>query len=237
MIAGPSADKAIQETDGRLFDRGHCFGKAIEDGSEVTIGVSTASKVWSNTYDRIPELLDWCNHLAQKIASNRVPVTGSRLDLLSPGEELLHVPAGVIAMAWASDVYHDPPPVIYERADGSIADGNLLDFDLDIVQSREGSVIFAIRNDEAQWRGEFSLDGINLFKPASDDEIDLLVHRGNEDVWISEYLNEEMPSFYTADLSAIEGQSFFPVPAPTEPFSNDSVETVDWAAAGVDITK
>jgi hypothetical protein len=47
MISGPSADKAIQDSDGRIFDRGHCFGKAIEEGHDITIGVSTASKVWS----------------------------------------------------------------------------------------------------------------------------------------------------------------------------------------------
>jgi superfamily II DNA or RNA helicase len=237
IISGPSADKAIQDSDGRLFDRGHCFGKAVEDGSEITIGVSTASKVWSNTYDRIPELLDWCNNLARKIASRRIAVTGSRLDLLSPGEELIHVPAGVIAMTWVSDVYRDPPPVLYHRADGTVAEKNLLDFDLEIVDSREGGVIFAIRNDEIEWRGEFSLEGINLFQPALEDGPDMVVHRGNEDVWMEDYLNEELPSFYTSDLSAIEGTSIFRLPAELEIFGNDSFETIDWAAAGVDITK
>ena len=96
MISGPSADKAIQDTDGRLFDRGHCFGKAIERGNQITIGVSTSSKVWSNTYERIPELLEWCNALALKIASGRNARTGSRLDLLSAGQDLERVPAGVI---------------------------------------------------------------------------------------------------------------------------------------------
>ena len=237
MISGPSADKAIQQTDGRLFDRGHCFGKAIEDGNEITIGVSTASKVWSNTYDRIPELLDWCNRLAEKIQSRRVPVTGSRLDLLSAGEELVQVPAGVIAMTWAADVYHDPPPVLYSLANGRVVEANLLDFDLEIVESREGTVMFAIKNADVEWRGMFSLDDINLFQAATDDQPDLVVHRANEDVWMQDYLNEELPSFYTSSLSAIEGTSFFPVPADLEAFGNDSFETVDWVQAGVDITK
>ena len=237
MISGPSADKAIQQTDGRLFDRGHCFGKAIEDGNEITIGVSTASKVWSNTYDRIPELLEWCNRLAEKIASRRVPVTGSRLDLLSPGEELVQVPSGVIAMTWAADVYRDPPPVLYSLPNGRVVEANLLDFDLEIVDSREGSVIFAIKNRDIEWLGVFSVDDINLFRAATEDQLDLVVHRANEDVWMQDYLNEELPSFYTSDLSAIEGTSFFPVPADLEAFSNDLFETVDWAQAGVNIEK
>lgn len=236
MIAGPSADRAIQETDGRLFDRGHCFGKAIEAGDQITIGVSTASKVWSNTYNHIPELLDWCNALAVKIASGRNPRTGSRLDLLSAGQDLEKVPAGVIAMAWAADVYLDPPPVLFQREDGTVAECNLLDFDLEIVDSRAGIVVFALTNSVITWYGEFQLGEGDLFRPASDDEPDLVVHRGNEDIRITEYLNEETPSFYCSDLSAIEGQSYYPVPDNLEVFNSDLFEAVDWHAANVDIT-
>jgi len=32
-------------------------------------------------------------------------------------------------------------------------------------------------------------------------------------VWMEDYLNEELPSFYTSDLSAIEGTSIFRSPA------------------------
>ena len=237
MISGPNADRAIQDTDGKLFDRGHCFGKAIEAGNEITIGVSTASKVWSNTYDRIPELIDWCNALAVKIASGRVPRTGSRLDLLSPGRDLDTVPAGVIAMTWAADVYSDPPPVFFHRDNGTVAERNLLDFDLRIVESREGAVVFAMTSQEITWHGEFSLGQGELFQPASDNEPDMIVHRGNEDITITEYLNEETPSFYCSDLSAIEGRSLYPVPDNLQPFNDGSFETVDWTAAGVDITK
>jgi len=235
MIAGPSADKAIQQTDGRLFDRGHCFGKAIERGSQVTIGVSTASKVWSNTYDQIPELLEWCNRLAQKIASRCVPVTGSGIDLLSAGEELTEVPEGIVAMTWDASVYSDPPRVVHTRADGTVAEANLLDFDLEILDSRVGIMTFVIRNADIEWRGEFSLGDGDLFYPASGDQPDLIVHRGNEEVAMEEYLNEEIPTLYCSDLSAIEGQSLFPVPEVLEPFDNESFETVDWAAAGVEI--
>jgi superfamily II DNA or RNA helicase len=237
MIAGPSADKAIQEADGRLFGRGHCFGKAIEDGNEITVGVSTASKVWSNTYDRIPELLDWCDRVAKKIASGEATVTGSRLDLLSPGDELEQVPAGVIAMSWGVSIYRDPPPVFYHRADGTVATGNLLDFDLDIVDSHEGGVVFSISNTDIQWHGSFSLVTADLFEPASDDEPDLTVHVHNEDMSMADFLNEEMPSFFCSDLSMIDGTSISRMPDNLDPFGSDAFEIVDWAAAGVDIRK
>jgi superfamily II DNA or RNA helicase len=237
IITGPSGDRAIQETDGRLYDRGHCFGKALDDGNSVTIGVSSASKVWSNTSDQIPELLNWCNRLAAKIATNRATVTGSGLDLLSAGQELLEVPAGVIAMNWAAPVYYDPPPVFYQNVHGRVIERDLLDFDLQIVESREGMVIFAITNADITWRGEFSLGGGDLFQAASPDEPDLIVHRANEDITVQEYLNEELPSFFCSDLSAIEGLSRFPTPTVLQAFSDDLVEVIDWEVADVDITR
>jgi len=236
-ITGPSGDRAIQETDGRLYDRGHCFGKALDEGNEITIGVSSASKVWSNTSDQIPELLNWCNRLAAKIATNRATVTGSRLDLLSAGEELTELPAGVIAMTWGKRVFYDPPPVFYRNGNGEVVYRNLLDFSLEIEESRQGSTVFIISNADVRWCGAFSLGAGDLFSPASDDEPELYVHRANEDISLAEYLNEELPSFFCSDLSAIEGASRFPAPAALQVFLDELVEAVDWAAADVDIER
>jgi hypothetical protein len=181
MIAGPSADRAIQESDGRLFDRGHCFGTAIDRGEEITIGVSTSSKVWSNNYDQIPALLAWCDGIAAKIASGRTVATGSRLDLLSTGEELQTIPDDVIAMSWNPDVYQDPPFISYRRPDGLPVHRSVLDFNLDIIACDNGEVTFSIRNEEVEWRGVFSLGGPDLFRAASEAEPEFFVHVEDED--------------------------------------------------------
>jgi hypothetical protein len=234
-ITGSAGDRAIQETDGRLFDRGHCFGKALDNGDEITIGVSSASKVWSSTSDQVPVLLNWCDRLATKISSNRAAVTGSRLDLLSAGEELREVPAGVIAMTWDKGVYYDPPVVSYLDANGDATHRDLLDFKLEIVDSREGSTVFAISNADVRWCGQFSLGGGDMFTPASEGEPELYVHHANEDISLEDYLNEEPPSFFCSDLSAIESTSWYPAPVTLEVFRDELIETVDWASAGVDI--
>lgn len=237
MIAGPSAAKAVHPTDARTFDRGHCFGTATENGNAITIGVSVGSKVWSNTYDRIPELLDWCNRLANKIASRNVPVTGSGLDLLSTGEELAEVPEGIIAMTWPLEVYNDSPRVVFTRADGSIGESDLLDFELEVLDSQRGTLTFTLRNSEIEWRGQFSISAAeDLFQPLSADEPGLVVQYGSEEISIEEYLNETLPTLHRSDLSAIEGPSLYPAPLALEPFDNSSFEVVDWASAGVEIT-
>jgi superfamily II DNA or RNA helicase len=236
IISGPSAGKAVNPNDARTFDRGHSFGKGIENGNQITIGVSVGSKVWSNTYDRIPELLDWCDRLATKIASNVVAKTGSGLDLLPTGDELTEVPEGIIAITWGFDTYDDLPRISFTRADGPTVKKNLLDFDLEVLESRRGVLTFAIRDQEIEWRGIFSYDGADFFRAASATEPDLLVEIGSEETPIEDYLNEVFPTIYRSDLSAIEGQSLYPMPPALQVFDNNSFETVDWATAGVEIT-
>ncbi len=236
IIAGPRASKAVDPSDARTFDRGHSFGRAIENGNQVTIGVSVGSKVWSNTYDRIPELLDWCDRLATKIASNVVPKTGSNLDLLSTGEELTEVPEGIIAIDWSYDTYNDVPFVSYAANDGAVVRKSIVDFDLEVTESARGNLAFTIKGPNIQWRGLFSYEDSNFFRAASPNEPELVVELGSEEVPIADYLNESLPSIYCSDLSSIEGQSIYRREPAQQPFENNSFETVDWDAAGVEIT-
>ena len=237
IIAGPSADRAIQASDGRLFDRGHCFGKGTDEGVEVTIGVSTASKVWSNTYSQVPELLDWCDSIAGKIASGRNTATASGLDHLSVGEELNQLPAGIIAMRWPVSVYRAFPFATYHRSDGRIITRDMLDFELAIVQSQDGSVQFSISNHEITWRGIFSLTGEDYVIPATDTEPTLAIHIGDEDFPIAEFLNNDAPTFFTSDLSSIEGNNIFRPVENLDPIEDAIFEVIDWAAGQVDIEK
>jgi superfamily II DNA or RNA helicase len=236
IISGPRASKAVDPSDARTFDRGHSFGRATENGNQVTIGVSVGSKVWSNTYDRIPELLDWCDRLASKIASNVVPKTGSGLDFLSTGEELTEVPEGIIAIGWSYETYNEMPFVSFAGNDGAMTRNNLVDFELEVTESRQGSLAFTVKGPDIQWRGILSYQGSDFFRAASLNEPDLLVEQGSEEVPIADYLNEVLPAIYCSDLSSIEGQSIYRRSPALEPFDNNSFETVDWTAAGVEIT-
>ena len=66
-------------------------------------------------------------------------------------------------MIWGKHVYRDPPLAFYHQPDGTMKSGHLLDFDLEIIDNREGSVTFVIRNSEVEWCGMFTLEGNDLF--------------------------------------------------------------------------
>jgi len=98
-------ERAISGTDGILYHRGHVYGRGSAGGKEVTIGYSSASKVWSSRSARVGELIEWCQQLARKLASNAEVKTGTNLDLLDVGGELAALPENIIGVAWHEDIY------------------------------------------------------------------------------------------------------------------------------------
>lgn len=234
-LAGPAAHRAIQKSDGRLYDRGHCFGRALESGTETTIGVSSASKVWSNKSSSIPDLIEWCDQLAVKIASGRAPVTRCGLDHLSAGEELTAIPEGVRVACWDKDIYIDSPQVQISRENAPCV-CNLLDFDLTVTGSDASGIRVSLTYHETRFDVVFAIDADNYFIPASPEEPKINVLRGHRQIPLIDYLNEYPFSFYTADLSRIEGYSLYCTPEELDPFDMNQFEVIDWDSFNVSIT-
>lgn len=69
MVSGRRANLTLRHTDGRLFHRGHIMCKAKSGAQNVTLGYSSASKIWSSNKGPIPHLVRWCQALAAKLAT------------------------------------------------------------------------------------------------------------------------------------------------------------------------
>lgn len=83
--AGANAQDAISKVESNTFELAHVFGKSNGSGEKMTIGCCSGSKIWSNKTCRIPELLEWCDQLANKIKHDRRKIrTGTKLDQLKP---------------------------------------------------------------------------------------------------------------------------------------------------------
>jgi superfamily II DNA or RNA helicase len=237
-LAGPNVGgDTLELADRRRYRRGHWFGAAMDGAEPVTIGLSTASKVWSNTSSQIPKLIAWCKRLARKIVSERVPVTNSGLDHLPTGEEMEQIPDGVVYVDWNESAYLYPTTVLFMKPDGREGECQLLDLDLFVDRersSREGIVIRAVGPD-VQETAIFRIEGNPVFFEADGANV---LHVRDEDavVDISTYLNRHWPTFYTANCASFEGCNYFdPVNPRLSPFQPNRIEPIDWLAAGVDI--
>jgi len=190
IITGPSAGEAILPSDARLYHRGHCFGRGETAEGAITIGLSSASKVWSNKTSQVPELIEWCKHLARRIQTDREPVTGGGLDYLSPGEEVDALPSGIFHADWDYHIYKNPR-FAELRSDG-VKTIQLLDLDIAIEHDRStvDQIALIFSNGPSTYRATFSFDTVRLFEPASDDEITVNVLSGTRSIPLVDFLNE-----------------------------------------------
>lgn len=127
--AGGSVERAIDRSHGQQYTRGHFFGRGTKEGIDITIGASSASKVWQNSSARLFELVEWMDELAEKLASPRRAVTHSGLDLLTTAAEIDRLPSRIFSADWDKDAYLRPWSVMVSGAYGP-RPVPLTDFDL-----------------------------------------------------------------------------------------------------------
>lgn len=237
IISGSNADRAIQKSDGRLYHRGHVFGRATEDGELITIGISSASKIWSNRSGKISDLIDWCTTLARRMSSASNPAAGSGLDHLDLGEELTALPVGIIAVEWPSVSYHKSLSLIYS-VDGARKVTPLLDCSLTIAsdQTIENALMVNVASgDGLNFGFTFSLVTNRLFEPIDANQPIVTVATEREEVDFIHFVNDAPLELYTADMSRVVGNNFLRAVDEFTPLNDDQLVVRDWASAGVNI--
>lgn len=156
IMSGPTPTNGIRESDGMKYHQGHVFGKGLEDDREVTIGLSSLSKVWSNTSGRIDSLVEWCSRLADRISRDVVVTTNTYLDRLGTGERAKKIPEHPLTVIWDKCFYENPCRLQHVTSDGELSDGwQLLDSDFvfDREQCDESKLVFSL---------EYSLYAVGL---------------------------------------------------------------------------
>lgn len=237
--SGPSAQKGISPTDALRYQRGHVMGKGTtSDGTDVTIGYSSSSKVWSNYAARVGELITWCQTLAKKLATSGKVITGTELDTLDVGEEVAKLPPGVIGVGWPDKVYKEFPRA---RISTSPNESPLLDFELSLV---------APSHDAAAW--EVLLNHVDLISPlrlrffvsagnhqfewTDSSSAGIVVIRDEEEIPLTEYLRHYPLSFFLEDFSRIEGVTYYKNGAGNGiSLTPNQLVPLDWKAEGINI--
>lgn len=238
IITGPSADKSVLKSDGRLFHRGHAFGRASENGENITIGLSSASKIWSNKSSKLPEFITWCKKLAKKISSNRVPITNSGLDFLDPGEEIEKLPDDIISVDWPVTVYRNSVLTNFTDENGTFMHVPLIDFNISLIKnlSTTKSIFVELSYNKTFYNFTFSFETDRFFETATLNEPEIFIEHDRVNIPLIKYINQEMLLFYTSDLSLIDGYNIFRAPKDFKPILDDKVfEIIDWDSNNIDI--
>jgi superfamily II DNA or RNA helicase len=240
IIAGPNVQQTVTNADANVFVQGHAFCKAKGNKGGVTIGFSTSGKAWQNAYIRLPDLFEWCDELAEKIAKTGAIKTNTEFDALSAGELVDKIPADVIAADWSRDSYQRNPRIAYISPDGTARRRSLLacSIQIDRTKSTANEVRFAIETEDgAMFEYRFTLAAQPTFSAVDRNQTINVVRGFSEQIPLEQYLDREPLTFYTANLGLLFGNVYHaPITTKTE-LPENAIETIDWAAHNVDICR
>lgn len=236
ILAGSHADEKISQQDARLFNRGHFFGSATEGGRDVTIGISSASKIWSNTALSLPELLAWCRNLARKIHDKNAGLTGSNLDLLQTGTMVSKIPSRVLFAVWAKEIYMSPPATDFEVGDKEIS-VSLTDLDLKVEASTQEQAEIRLMGRELDTKLIYRITGDAFFAYGDDAQTRVVLRHGRDAEDLVDYLNDNPLRLMLDDWSSLQGDEHLLAPAGGfDPYDSSLIDVVDWGGAGVDVS-
>ncbi len=237
IISGSNAQKAIRKTDGRIFHRGHCFGKGTDNNEEVTVGYSSGSKVWSNSYLTIPQFIKWCNNIANKVTSKGPAFTNSPLDYIPVSEEVNTVPNKfIISVDWNNETYQKPPIISSKNKDIGFECIQLLDIELQVKGKNEGKIEIVFKYYNFEFSIYFSLDDDKFFKSEDSLAKSIFINRKYGDIPLLDYLNANPLVIYFSDFSSLIGHEYYKKNYDDLILiDEDILEPIEWEENGVDI--
>lgn len=239
IISGANAQKSIHKTDGRLYHRGHCFGKGVDNNIEVTVGFSSGSKVWCNSYLPIPNFIKWCNNIACKISNTEPIVTHSPLDFLPVSEEINALPENdIIAVDWNSETYLKPQILWIKNQEHDDESIQLLDFELKVGSIIDSKVEIIFKSREFTFSVDFSLNSKEYYHSTHKIVKNLIIYQQHTEVPLLEYLNEYPLAIYFNDFSSLVGNEYYKKIFDDFIHIDDEIlEPIDWDANNVDIQR
>ena len=233
IMAGSDVSDAIDPSTGKMYSAGHVFCKATDlsggESANITIGYSSASKVWSSEYRNIPDYIQWVEQLGKKITNSSIVVkTNTNYDYIPMAERLTEYPDKLFFADYADTTYSSPP-IIRSRSKPNKG-YRLTDFTLSIVRSSKSQVTISISYEEMSMTLNCDVQG----KYSTRDN-DLYTHIGTAEYGIDEYFNDNPVLFKTLDESVISGFEIYKGNPDAISFDQTLIEGFDWDAYGTDV--
>jgi len=237
ISAGPNAEKTIRKSHGRSFANGHVFLRGVADKANVTVGYSSASKVWSNAYLKVPNFIKWCQINAKKIVSDREVRTNTGFDFLPIAQVVSKFPSPVHSGIWNHETFMEDPLILQEQEDAVMNSDHLLNLVIEVnrTASTEDRLVLDLTG------GFFSIpltyDFDNHYQIREALPFSYQVEVDGHEIGLTTYLNECPLHLYMLDFAVIIDHEYLP-PQPEDTFSYDvtKMEALDWAARETDIT-
>lgn len=229
ILAGPSAQNVLSKSDGRLYSGGHVFVKGVSAGNNITIGYSSASKVWSNRYDQIPLFIKWCKDVGSKILSSKEVNTNSNFDNIPKGILINEFPHEVYFGTWNAETYMNPPIISVGDTSSNVV--QILDFDICIIKENNFNnkrVLIDLKHNDITIPLSYDFEDHYKIRDGQDDDYNVSFE--SEDINLIYYLNEfPLDLYLTENFEEISNHEFLASPkVEINPFDVGQIFVFDW---------
>ncbi|RLD35696.1 MAG: hypothetical protein DRI74_10395 [Bacteroidetes bacterium] len=238
IIAGPNAENTIRKSHSKNYANGHVFMKGTSEGSNVTIGYSSGSKVWSNAYEKIPNFINWCKTLASKIISERDEKTNTGFDNLPIGKVVDSFQLPAHSATWHQDTFGETPFLLKLQEDDILSTNQLLDFAIEIRTELSSLVQLAIDLILDDTIIQLKYDFQNHFQFREIPEFNFVIETNGHNDDLLDYFNDTPLQIYLDDFATIANHEFFaPANEGDYQYLADKILSYDWNINNTDITK
>jgi superfamily II DNA or RNA helicase len=228
---------SITETAGSV--KSNLSGTGWENGIPTTIGCSLKGRIWSRDVGTIPELVNFCEHVGQKVLDNTIDMSDVIANVLIP-EEVTELPnLVVINIDWPMEVLRQTQERVLLRRN-SDEETSLTLIGIKFLRSLPESnrIEFNIYADQDVSWGNFSLTISPEFgfrvEQIAESEVSITI--GRLTMSLAQYFTNYPPIIRFVDLSELDGNLLI---KPKEPkdlvLPEGQITSWDWT--GVDITK
>lgn len=233
IMAGSDVSDAIDPSTGKMYSAGHVFCKAMKQSTEgqesITIGYSSASKVWSSAYKSLPDYIKWVDEIGEKLANRSIKVkTNTNYDYIPMPERLENYP-NKIFFGDFSDKTYSSPPVVKSYIDIAFSK-RLTDFSIHIRKIEPSKISFCIEADNVAESFTCDLQGRYIA-----DTGNLYISFGREKCRLTDYLDDNPISFKTYDDSLISGAEIYKgISESALVYDQSQIVSIDWDSYGTD---
>ena len=233
IMAGSDVSSVIDTGTGKMYSPGHVFCKATQhlntEKEEITIGYSSASKVWSSAYKSLHDYILWCDNNGCKITDASIKVkTNTNYDLLPQPEKLLEYPSNIFFMDYSGDTY-TAPPVVYLKGE-EYAMGLLVDYKLSLIEYTKEYLKIKVYSQDENEIIFCDVDG--KYSSVTDS---ISISKGNEVMSLADYLNDYPLLIRTLDDSLIQGFEIYKGVPDEMSFDQSTMGEIDWEKYNTDI--
>lgn len=235
MYAGPDAGNGLADALQRGRMKTNLFGRGYENGQRASIGCSRKGRIWSHRKaEDIPEWMDWCGHLGQKLLDTSIDVTTILEHVVRPTIVRDRPALAPIAIEWPEEFYIRDEATTFLTVAGERVP--FFEAGLELTSHDTGGPIrFRVFTEsrsvdyEMRFRGE-TVD----FVPVGNAGVD--VEMGRRSSTLATWFAEDPPPVRFANNSFLMKNLYFELRLGQQPaYLPSGIESWDWT--GTDITK